>query len=467
MFTRLRKILASKFLSGWRQATFDDQADTTMTDTNIPPLKTDASPVIRFGILALVIGFGGSVLWAALAPLDEGVPTMGVVTVESKRKAIQHLRGGIVQEINVQEGTPVKAGDVLVRLNDSEARSQLDIALAQYWTTMAVETRLLAELEQKHRIEFPEALREAAHEPRAAEAMRVQEILFRTRHDALNSEISILQENMKGLQEQIKGLQSLQAGKQKQIDLISEELKSMRDLAKEGFIPQVKLMELERALADLSGTRGEDMANIARAQNAIAEVKFRTIQRTQEFQKEVQSHLTDVQKDSANLRDRVKALTEEVERDVMRAPVDGTVVGLDVHTIGGVIQPGQRIMDVVPHGEALVIEVQIPTNLIEKVQTGLEADIRFSTVKSSLMPPIEGRLMTVSADRLVDSKSGLPYYLGRVEVTTKGLHDLHKANHSIQPGMQADVVIKTGERTLLIYLLKPLINRVSGSMKEI
>ncbi len=469
MFAKFRQALASRFQAGWRHATFDDATRRELEEPAtqpVPDLRTDSHRPARWGMIALVLGFGGFVAWAAFAPLDEGVPAPGVVSVESKRKAVQHLRGGIVRKIHVQEGSRVRAGDVLISLDDVEARSQLDIVQAQWWSALAQEARLLAEQSGAASVRFPPELATSA-DARAQEAMRIQQELFHTRRNALMSKTRIMQENLKGLKEQITGLEALQAGKQRQIELLEHDLRAMRELAQEGFLPQVRLTEIERALAELTGSRANDLANIARAKNAIAEIELRMVAIRQEFQQEVQQRLSEVQKEVENLRDRLVALREEVARTTLRAPVSGRVVGLNVFTVGGVIQPGQTLMEIVPEDESLLIEVHIPTNLIERVHPGLAADIRFATVQGALLPPIAGRLVMVSADRLLDPQSGMPYFLGRVQVTPEGLDTLRRTQHAIHPGMPADVVIKTGERTLLQYLISPLTTRIASALKEI
>lgn len=431
-------------------------------------LDTDEKSVIRFGMMTLVIGFGGFMLWAALAPLDEGIPGGGVVSVDTKRKTIQHLRGGIVEAISVREGDHVKAGDVLVRLNDTDLKAQLDIVQGQYYQVKAQETRLRAERDGKATVEFPEELVKAGKtDPRADEAMRAQLQLFQARKSSQASELGAMDESITGLVQQIKGMESIQAGKKTQIDLINKELSSLRELANEGFVPRNKLYDMERVLADLSGTRGDDLARIARAQSAIAETKLRKIQRVQEFRKEVETQLADVQREVGSQSDKLTAVKEEFERTVIKAPTDGAVVAMEAHTIGGVIRPGERIMDIVPEGDALVIEAQLPVNLIDKIKVGQLATIHLQiVVGGGANPTIEGKLTKVSADRLTDPRTGMPYYSARIEITPNGEAELIKHKIKPQPGMQADVVIKTGERTLLQYLMKPLMSRISAGMKE-
>lgn len=436
---------------------------------NPPKVETDERPIVRFGMLTLALGFGGFLLWSGFAPLDEGVPGTGVVSVDSKRKTIQHLRGGIVEALEVREGDRVKAGDVLLRLNDKEVRAQLEITRGQYWTVKAVESRLLAERDSRQQVVFPKEMIDAAKtDPRAAEAMRVQGQLFAARRSALASELGSFDENISGLSDQIRGLQSIEAGKKTQISLLEKEAASLRGLVEEGFVPRNRLYELERTLADISGTRGSDLASISRAQAAINEMKLRKLQRQQDYRKEVETQMTDVQREVGTQSDRLLALEDEFERAVIKAPTDGYVVGLEAHTVGGVIRPGDRIMDIVPEGDVLVVEAQLPVNLIDKVHVGQLANMHLQVVLGGgAQPTIEGKLVQVSADRLTDPRTGAPYYSARIQITENGDATLRKFKLVPQAGMQADVVVVTGERTVLQYLLRPLISRVNAGMKEL
>lgn len=437
-------------------------------NTSNVQVETDERKVVRFGMITLVLGLGGFLLWAALAPLDEGVPGSGIVSVDTKRKTIQHLRGGLVESIAVREGDRVKAGDVLLRLNDTDLKAQLDIVRGQYSVVKAMESRLLAERDGRSAVTFPPALLEAAKtDRRAAEAISAQGQLFAARKSALVSELGTMDEAIIGLQQQIIGLQSIESGKKTQIDLINKELNSFRGLVEEGFVPRNKLYELERVLADLSGTRGGDLAQVARAQASINETKLRKLQRIQDFRKEVETQMSEVQKEVGSQSDRLIALTEEFERAVIKAPTDGAVVGLEAHTVGGVIRPGDRIMDIVPEGDVLVVEAQLPVNLIDKVEIGQLANLHLQIILAGgAQPSIEGRVSQVSADRLTDPRTGMPYYSARIQITEKGEAELRRNKIKAQPGMQVDVVIITGERTVLQYLLKPLMSRVNSGMKE-
>lgn len=434
----------------------------------VGPVNTDERPIARFGLLTIAIAFGGFFLWAALAPLDEGVPGTGVVSVDSKRKTIQHLRGGIIDSINVREGVRVDEGAVLVKLNDTEVKAQLDIAEGQYAVMRAIEARLLAERDSLPTVTFPPDLLEAAKKhQRVSDAVQAQSQLFTARRLALQNEMGTMDEAVRGLGEQIRGLRSLENAKKTQLELISKELSSYRELANEGFVPRNKLYELERVVAELSGSRGGDLAQMARAEAAINEVKLRKLQRAQDFRKEVETQLSDVQREVNSLADKLTALKDEFERTEIKAPIAGFVVGMDVTTIGGVIRPGDRIMDIVPEGDVLVVEAQLPVNLINNIQVGQLATMHFQIVTSGgAMPAIEGKLVHVSADRLTDPKTGAPYYSARLEITKNGEAEMRKFKIIPQPGMQADVVVLTGERTVLKYLLQPLLSRLAFGMKE-
>lgn len=430
---------------------------------------SDERPIVRFGMITLLVGFGGFLMWAAFAPLDEGVPGTGVVSVDTNRKTLQHQKGGVVEAILVREGQRVKAGVVLLRLNDTEIKSQIDIVRGQSYLAKAMEARLLAERAESTKVVFSDDLIEAGKtDQRAEEAMRSQARLFNARRAALASELGTMDETIIGFNNQIVGLQAIQAGKKTQIELLDKELTSLRGLVEEGFVPRNKLYELERTFADLSGTRGGDLAQIARAQASINEMKLRKLQRKEEFRKEVETQMSDVQKEVSTRGEQLNALQDEFVRTVIRAPADGYVVGLEAHTIGGVIRPGDRIMDLVPEGDVLVVEAQLPVNLIDKVRIGQLANMHFQIILGGgVQPNIEGKVVRVSADRITDQRTGAPYYSARIELTPRGEAEIAKHNIKVQVGMQVDVVIVTGERTVLQYLLRPLMSRFTSGMKEL
>lgn len=416
------------------------------------PLPADTGRLIRFGLLFLAVGFGGFMLWAIFAPLDEGVPAPGQVVVEGKRKTVQHLAGGLVREILVREAQHVKANDVLIRLDDTVARANHDAALQQMFSMMAMEARLRAEQRLAEAVQFPDSLnRYATTHPIAGQHISAQRQVFISRRLAMRGSLDVLAEN-------VAANEALAAGFEEQITLLKPQVSGMRDLAMEGYAPRNRQLELERQLAELQ-------ANALRARRNAAEARLRITQTRLDFQREVETQLADVVREQANAVERERATQEELERTVIIAPTDGAVTGLQIHTLGGVVSPGQRLMDIIPMDEGLILEVRVPAHLIDRVHAGLPADINFQAFVNLPNLVIEGRVISVSADVLANDQPNVPpYFLARVEVTPEGLQKL--GSHRMQPGMPADVVIKTGSRSLLHYLMKPLIRRVTSSMKE-
>lgn len=442
----------------------DDAEVSSIIADNKSSLTTDEQGAARWGLRILLIGVGAFMVWAIFAPLSEGVPAHGFIKVEGNRKTIQHLAGGIVEEIMVKEGDRVAADQPLMRLNETQLKAQQGIVESQLVIAMAMETRLNAERDNRDKLVFPEFLLARQDHPQAAEAMQVQGQLFRTRRAALRGEEAIGRETIIGLEEQVRGLTAQEASKAEQLSSFREELKALRPLHEDGYIPRNRLFELERAVAYLSGQRSDDLANIGRAKSQISEIRLKVMQSRQVYQKEVQTQLAETQSKVADLKERLVATQDELKRVVLRAPGAGIVVDLTVHTIGGVIAPGQKLMDIVPEGGGLLIEAQLPTHLIDNVHVGLDVDISFTAMDHTLVPTIPGKLTYVSADRMVDPKTDMPYFVGRVMVTPEGMKVLGK--HSMQPGMPADVVVKVSERSMMGYMLKPLFNSMRFAFTE-
>jgi protease secretion system membrane fusion protein len=420
---------------------------------------------MRWGLLVLLIGFGGFILWAAFAPLDAGVTATGTVKVAGNRKAIQHLEGGTIDAIAVREGDAVKAGEVLVRLNPTRAIAEQGVATAQYVVNKAIEARLIAERDGADTIKNdPDMARRFKDDPNYIEAIRAQKQLFDTRRAALKGEIGILRENQRGAEEQLKGLNQVQGNRKQQIGFINRELSGVRDLAKDGYLPKNRMFELERDASQLQAALSSDLVDAGRVRNQIAEIKLRILQRQQDYQKEVQSQLSDIQKEATALADRLSSLDYSVRETQIRSPIDGMVMNLNVHTVGGVIGPGVQIMEVVPENEPFLVEAQVPVESIDKMHVGLPVELTFPAFNHARTPNIPGKVMTLSADRLTDERTHMPYYLAQVEVTKEGMKLL--GDNEIRPGMPASVMIRTGERTMLSYLLKPMLDRMNRSFKE-
>jgi len=423
----------------------------------------DARPR-RWGWLLVILGFGGFMLWATTAPLDAGVPSPGTVVVSGNRKAVQPLVGGKVAEVTVRDGDTVKTGQLLVRLDGTQARSQYDVARGQWFSTAAVEARLVAERSGRTQIQFPPALTQEKGDARAVNAMALQSELFATRRRSLESDLNVLREGIRGLEAQLKGLEESSLARREQARLLSEEIERQRDLVKDGFLARNRLSEQERSLAAVMGAIAEDAGNQGRTRQQIAEARARMLSREQDFRKDVESQLTETQRDSTALVSRLQALEFELANMEVRSPADGIVVGLAVHTVGGVVPAGAPMMEVVPGDEPLKIDAQVAPHLIDKVHPGLDVDILFPAFNQATTPHIPGRVTTVSADVLLEQKQNIPYFKATIEVTPEGMKLLR--NHQIRAGMPAEVFVRTGERTLLSYLFKPLVDRLNSALTE-
>ena len=444
-----------------------DATDVVVRD--VVPLNgasVDSGKYARMGWIIVLVGFVGFILWASLAPLDRGVPLSGTVATETSRKAVQHLTGGIVRDILVKDGDVVKAGQVLVRLDPTIARSAAEMSRAQYFGSLAAEARLLAERGGKSAPVYPKELLDHKDDPRAVEAMEAQKQLLASRQSSLKSELAALEENAAGLKAQTKGLQESLASKKSQAAIIKEQLDGMRELAKDGYVPRSRLLEMERTYISLQGTISEDIGNISRAQNQVMELSLRRIVRTQDYQKEINAQLAEVQKESGAMASRIQAQDFELANAEVKAPVDGVVVGLQIFTKGGVVAPGARMMDIVPSSDAMVVEGQLAVNLIDKVQVGLPVEFIFSAFNTNKTPHIPGIVTQVSADRTVDERTGMPYYKIKARVTPEGAKLIASHKLDIQSGMPAELFIKTGERTMMNYLFKPIFDRAKTSLSE-
>lgn len=295
--------------------------------------------------------------------------------------------------------------------------------------------------------------------------MTSQKELFHSRRSALDGELSIIRESVRGLELQVKSLDQLKAGREKQIALFNEQLASFTKLNLEGFVSRNQLLDIERQLAEVQSKQSEDLANIAGISARLAEFRMRGVQREIEYRREVETQLSEVQREVATLAERLVALRDTNQRLAVQAPVDGVVVDLAFHTIGGVIKPGDRILDIVPEGDELIIEAQIAPQYIDRIKVGLAADVHFDAYMARAESPvITGIVKVVSADALTDARTGTQYYAMRVSVPPAGLKKL--GNLTLQPGMTCTVMVKTGERSLLVYLARPLLRRFSSAMSE-
>ena len=438
----------------------------TSADENSDPSASDTGRAARIGLWALGLGFGGFLLWAGLAPLDEGVPSQGTVMIDTKRKTVQHLSGGIIQKVAVHEGQTVKEGDTLIELDSATARSNYESVRQRYLSLRAMQGRLTAEQADKDVITFHPDLLEARSDPLIQIQMQTQSQLLLTRRNSLRATLQGIEESIQSPQGLLTTYEGMLSQRRNQLALIQEELKNTRSLVAEGYAPRNRQLELERQVAEVNTSIVELNGNTLRAQRAIAELRQQAQVRRQEYRKEVETDLANVLREVQSDAEKLAAVKNDLERTEIRSPATGQVIGLAVQTIGGVIQPGQKLMDIVPEDAALLLEARIDPHFIDRVHAGLKTDVRFNAFAHTPQLVVEGEVTSLSNDLLTEQVGSgqVSYYLARVKVTPEGIKKL--GTHRLQPGMQAEVVIKTGERSMLTYLINPLTKRLAASMKE-
>ncbi|ALO44764.1 HlyD family type I secretion periplasmic adaptor subunit [Pseudohongiella spirulinae] len=428
--------------------------------TNVD-VSTSMEAPRRIGMLIFLLVFGGFGLWAALAPLDGAAHAPGQVTVRSNKQLVQHLEGGIVRDILARNGDAVDAGQALLVLDDTQPLAQLEIVNGQFTALKAVEARLIAERDGLDRIQFPMEI--TALDSNAQSEMLSQTQIFHTRKESLEGSIEVLEQRIEQLQSRLQGLRALQESKQELATSFQEELDDVRSLLTEGFADKNRLRELERQAAQLRGEAAELTSSISSTEIEIGETRLQILQLRREFQNEVANQLAEIQTNLKDHSERMRALRDVVSRTTIRSPASGIVNGLQVHTIGGVIAPGNPIAEVVPQSDELIVEARVSPIDIDRVSAGQQATIRFSSF-SSAVPNIFGQVINVSADSFTDQATGAQYYTARVEVTPEGLENL--GDLTLLPGMPAEVFIATGSRTFLQYLMKPITNALARSFIE-
>lgn len=425
----------------------------------------DPGPAIRFGYRIIVLGFGAFIVWAVFAPIDEGVPAQGVVSVESRRKVVSHLTGGTVTSVHVHENQLVEAGSVLLMLDPTRAKANFDNLQNEYVAAAARLARLIAEQNFADRITYPDDLRLLVGQIGREDIFQSQEQLFRVRQEALESEQSILRQTLASSQIQTSEVRQQLAARQQQSALLRQELASNRQLVDEGYAPRNRLLEQERQLADLASSTADIQARIARESSAVAETRLRILQRRQEYLKEVENQGIEARRELASLTERLKDARLELERTTVRAPVTGQVMAMQAQAPGTIVTPGMKLLEIVPQGEKLVLDAQVPVQVASRVSPGMDTFIRFTTFPNIPMLIVPGRVLSLSPDRHEQSPTApQPYYLARVEVTPEGEAKL--GNHHLRPGMTADVIIKTGERSFMAYLMRPFTKQFFSAFKE-
>jgi HlyD family secretion protein len=423
----------------------------------------------RYMIVGMVIvgfvtfGIGG---WAATSELTGAVIGQGVLVVDSSVKKVQHPTGGVVGELRVREGDKVLAGDILLRLDETQTLANATIVSKSFDELVARQARLEAERDNADQITFPKLLLERTRDPasEAARAIAAERSLFDLRRQARGGQKAQLKERSAQLQEEIKGYLGQAEAKQREVDFVHKELEGIRTLFEKRLVPMNRLTALERDTARLEGERSQLSGMTAQAKGKIAEIELQIIQIDQDLRTEVGKDLIETRSKISELAERKTAAVDQLYRIDIRAPQSGRVHQLTVHTVGGVISPGEQIMLIVPDADALAVEVKIAPRDIDQVYVGQAASMRFAAFDQKTTPEIEGEVSLVSADLTQDQRTGTSYYTARVLLNPEEVARL--GNAKLLPGMPVDVFIKTPGRTALSYLIKPLRDQAERAFKE-
>ncbi|ACZ76911.1 HlyD family type I secretion periplasmic adaptor subunit [Dickeya zeae] len=447
-------------MTGMDVTTQDELNEVTMRDR----ASRDEKRALRLGWWLVFVGFGGFLLWALLAPLDKGVAVQGNVVVSGNRKVIQHMQGGIVERIQVKEGDRVAAGQVLLTLNAVDARTTSEGLGSQYDQLIAREARLLAEQRNQPSLVATPRLVEARQRPEMAGIIALQENLLYSRQQALKLETEGVRASIEGMETSLGALQKVITSKQSEQAVLSQQLQGLRPLAAENYVPRNKMLEMERLFAQVSGELAQTGGDAGRIRRDIQQQKLRIAQRQQEYDREVSSELSDVQSKLNEVISQREKADFNLANVQVRAPVAGTVVDMKVFTEGGVIAAGQVMMEIVPEDQPLLVDGRIPVEMVDKVWAGLPVELQFTAFSQSTTPRVPGTVTLLSADRLVDEKDGMPYYSLRIQVSEEGKRTLHGLE--IKPGMPVQGFVRTGERSFINYLFKPLMDRMHLALTE-
>ncbi|MBN3197458.1 HlyD family type I secretion periplasmic adaptor subunit [Pectobacterium brasiliense] len=426
--------------------------------------RRDEKRAVRLGWLLVLAGFGGFLLWALFAPLDKGVMVNGSVVISGNRKVVQHNQGGIVDKIQVKDGDRVEAGQILLTLNEVDARSASEGLDGQYLQLVAREGRLLAEQQRLSDMVMTPRLQPLAGKPEMSVITALQRDLLRSRQQSLKLEAEGMRTSIAGMEASLSAQRQVMSSKQKQRETLEQQLQGLRSLAAENYVPRNKMLENERLLAQLNGDIAQLAGDINRTRRDIEQQTLLIAQRQQEYDKEVNSELAEVRALLSDVGSKKEKADFNLANIQMRAPVSGTVVGLKVFTEGGVIAPGQTLLEIVPDDQPLLVDARLPVELVDKVWPGLPVELQFVAFNQSTTPRVAGTVELLSADRLLDERDGSPYYSLRVQVDEAGKRALEGLE--VKPGMPVQGFVRTGERSFVNYLFKPLMDRLHLALTE-
>lgn len=446
----------------WARQLVTGNGQPSATDGSLPFLQTGR--VVRIGTSVVVIFVVGFLGWSAFAPLDSALMAPGVIVVESHRKTIQHLEGGIVKDILVKEGQTVKAGQTLILLDDTQARVQLALLQDEADGLAADEARLIALRDGDDHVTFPPDLLARQNEPKVAEDIRGAEKTFETKRDSLNEQVGILTQRKGENGRVVAGLRAEQTALETQIALIAQESGNVQLMVNKGLEPLPKLLALQRQAADLTGQRGQLLEKVSQVDLNNGETDIQIVNLKSQALDDALKELREVQSKRYDLSDRIQAARDILNRITMTAPVAGKVVELTVHTKGAVIKPGETVMEIVPQKDELDVEAHVRPEDAEYVYVGQSAKVNMSAYMQRRLPMVSGTVTVISADRLTDQRTGQAYFNAVVSVDRSALKDFPEVR--IIPGMPVEVAIETGTRTALTYFLEPIRDVIRSGMRE-
>ena len=432
-----------------------------MSDDHQP--QRGAGFYVRAGWVLTILGAGSFFVWASLAPLDEGIPVQGTVVVSGKRKAVQSLGPGVVSQILVREGQAVRQGEPLFRLDPTQVEADVQSLRAQYRMAWASQARWQSERDNLGRVSFAPQLSNDP-DPRLALVLEGQQQLFSSRREAFAREQAGLKASIEGATQQLAGMRRARGDQLAQADSLRQQLSNLRPLADNGYIPRNRLMEYERQLSQIQQDLAQNVGESGRIEQVILESRLKLAQRIDEYQKEVRTQLAEAQLKTLTLEQQLASASFDLQHSEIHAPADGIAVNLGVHTEGAVDRAGETLLEIVPQDARLEVEGRLPVNLVDRVGSELPVDILFTAFNQSRTPRVSGAVSLVSADQLLDEKTGMPYYVLRSTVSDQALEKLNGL--VIKPGMPAEMFVRTGERSLLNYLFKPLLDRAGSALTE-
>ncbi|AKI02717.1 type I secretion membrane fusion protein, HlyD family [Hoeflea sp. IMCC20628] len=419
---------------------------------------------VLVGVMGLVLFFGGFGVWASTAPIAGAAVASGTLVVSGQNKVVQHLEGGIIKEILIEEGSRITLGAPVLVLDKTAAASNLDRLTERRDTLMALEAKLLAERDNLDEIRFPAQLTEKTASPSIVLLLEDERTDFSARLSRHKDEIGILEKKIRAFEEQIVGIKAQNEAVEEQMSLMADELHGLAGLMKDGLTTQERLLALKRARASLLGDKGENIASIATVRQDIAQTEQQIQHTRTSRQEEASKQLAQVRSALQDIQNQIKAARDILERTVVRSPIAGTVIKLGVHTIGEVVQSGQQLVEILPEGAELLIEARVSPEDIDVVSVGQEATIMFSALNQRTTPVAKATVDFVSADILVDESTRQPYYLTRLKLAD--IEDVGISILDLYPGMQVETFVTTEERTFLDYLVRPIRDSFAKAFRE-